>query len=216
MALKECTFENCSGRAKGRGLCGAHWWQWRYKGSLTPLRKPLYVCTISGCGKPHSGRGYCYTHFNNFKRRGDPLAEGIHKKHGKTGTPEFFSWSSMKSRCYTKSQDAYPYYGGKGITVCDRWLGRDGLDNFVADMGTRPSKEHSLDRIDSKGNYEPNNCRWATKTTQANNQSRNRKITWNGETHGVAEWVRKLGLKFNSKYYARLNKGWDIEKVFAD
>lgn len=94
-------------------------------------------------------------------------------KHGMHSTPEYFRWMSMKLRCYCKTHYAYPRYGGRGITVCDRW--RHNFENFIADIGERPTDKHSLDRINNDGDYEPNNVRWATAKEQANNRSNNRK-----------------------------------------
>lgn len=82
-------------------------------------------------------------------------------------SPTWISWSSMRQRCYLKTMKCYPRYGGKGITVCDRW--RDSFENFLADMGQRP-EGMTLDRIDPDGNYEPDNCRWATNEVQRENR----------------------------------------------
>lgn len=80
----------------------------------------------------------------------------------------YISWQSMKARCYNETHDAYPYYGGRGIVVCDRWL--NSFEVFYEDMGVRPPGR-TLDRIDSAGNYEPGNCRWSSDTVQRNNRS---------------------------------------------
>lgn len=89
------------------------------------------------------------------------------KTHGMRGTPTHNSWRSMKHRCLNPKGRQYPDYGGRGITVCARWMK---FENFLADMGERPGKEYSLDRIDNDGNYEPSNCRWATRSEQQKNK----------------------------------------------
>ena len=106
--------------------------------------------------------------------------------HGKCESSEYAAYRGMKQRCYNEEGTAYPGYGGRGITVCPRWL--NSVEDFLKDMGPKPSPEYSIDRIDNDGNYEPGNCRWATKTEQSINQ-RMRKDNSSGVT-GVC-WSRR-------------------------
>lgn len=127
-------------------------------------------------------------------------ASKLTSRHGMASTPEYIVWQAMKGRCLRESSKDYPQYGGRGITVCDRWMQ---FDEFIADMGERPSSRHSLDRIDPNGNYEPKNCRWATITEQANNKRTNKRVVCDGESMTVAELSRKTG-KPASTIYGRL------------
>jgi hypothetical protein len=89
-------------------------------------------------------------------------------KHGMSFTPEYKAWCNMKNRCLNPKLPIYKYYGGRGIKVCDRWM--NSFENFLADMGKKPSLELTIDRVDNNGNYEPGNCRWATMKEQSFNK----------------------------------------------
>jgi len=111
-------------------------------------------------------------------------------KHGQTGTRTYIAWVNMKSRCFNPNTIYFKWYGGRGITVCERWLD---FQNFFEDMGHCPDGM-TLDRIDNNGNYTPENCRWATHKTQHNNRRRNRHITADGRTQTLQQWCDELGL----------------------
>ncbi len=138
------------------------------------------------------------------------LARNKFTFHGMSNTPEFKTWKRMRERCCHPSNISYQYYGAKGIKVCDRWM--HSFPNFYEDMGNRPSKHHSLDRIDNNKGYEPGNCRWATSYEQQNNKRSSRFITSKGETHTEAQWNRILGFK-RQTIWGRIYAGWDVEEA---
>lgn len=124
--------------------------------------------------------------------------------HGMSRTPEWSVWSAMKDRCLNPRNVRYPRYGGRGIKVCKRWL--TSFENFISDMGLRPSKRHSIDRIDNDKNYEPRNCHWALNKTQSRNRSTNLRIEIKGITLCVEEWCETLGIP-RWKPYEMIRKG---------
>jgi len=129
------------------------------------IAKKLKPCSVEGCKGRFEGRGLCIKHYLRLKRYGDINFTKI-EKHGMTDTVEYQTWCNIKRRCYAPSNNRYHLYGGRGITVCDRW--RNSFIAFYGDMGKRP-EGHSIDRINNDGNYEPGNCRWATYSQQTFN-----------------------------------------------
>ena len=130
-----------------------------------------------------------------------------HTVGGKSRT--YITWRNMLSRCYNLNKDTYQHYGGRGITVCERW---HKFENFLADMGERPLRM-SIERIDNDGNYCPENCRYATQKEQCNNQRSNRFLTFNGKTQTISQWSEETGIKAGT-LERRLNRyGWSIERV---
>lgn len=128
--------------------------------------------------------------------------------HGMRQSDEYRIWSLMRSRCENKNTHAFHLYGGRGISVCSRWLE---FENFYSDMGERPSKNHSIDRYPNKnGNYEPSNCRWATWKEQQRNRCDNRIFTFNGVTASLAELCEINGCRYGT-VHARIQKGADIK-----
>lgn len=126
---------------------------------------------------------------------------------------EYSAWQQAKSRCYSKTCPDYHRYGGRGIKMCDKW--RNSFASFIQDMGFKPTNKHSLDRINNNGDYEPGNCRWATKKEQQNNLRVNVLIDYNGQKKNLMQWCELLGLKYQLMYTRLFKLGWGIEKAFT-
>lgn len=132
-------------------------------------------------------------------------------KHGLSNTPEFSTWTDIQTRCNNQSSKFYKNYGGRGIQVCTRWT--ESFENFLADIGFRPGREFSIDRIDNNGNYEPSNCRWATRVEQANNKRNNVKVTIDGITKNISTWAKEYGVCVSTASI-RYRDGFCGESIF--
>lgn len=138
-------------------------------------------------------------------------ASESHYKHGHSGnggkrkaSTEYESWCKMKERCCNPENPSFHYYGGRGIKICDRWL--ESFQNFIDDMGSKPPGM-SIERIDVNGNYEPSNCKWATRYEQSNNRRNNIRVEIGGVTKNLTQWCVELGLN-KGAIHGRLAKGW--------
>lgn len=133
-------------------------------------------------------------------------------KHKMKHLREYGIWSLMRDRCNNKRNKSYSWYGGIGVRVCQRW---DDFTLFLSDMGQRPTELHTLDRIDQSGNYEPSNCRWATRLEQSRNRKNTKIVEFNGEFRPLGEWVERLGLPYHA-INKRLWRGWDVHRALTE
>jgi hypothetical protein len=125
--------------------------------------------------------------------------------HGMCNTPEYNVWTLIKKRCCNPSDEAFKNYGGRGITICDEW--NNDFMAFYNYVGPRPSKKHSIDRINNNSGYRPGNVRWATRYEQNNNGRNNHEITIHGWTMNLGQWAHFVG-KSRQTIFSRLQKGW--------
>lgn len=137
------------------------------------------------------------------------------RHHGMSDSAEYRIWRGMKQRCLNPKDPRFHRYGGRGITVCDRW--QEGFEFFYADMGAKPSNDHSIDRINNDGPYAPENCVWALAEQQYANRPappNSRSIEWNGKKATLAEWAIQTGVK-RKTLAERLRTGWAIGKALT-
>lgn len=165
------------------------------------------------CGKTKTIQLSSLTRRNNPSKSCGCLRDEISTTHGATNSDEYRAWKAMKNRCYYSRNIEFQHYGGRGIVVCERWI--NSFENFLADMGPRPSKRHSLDRFPNvNGNYEPSNCRWATSSEQHRNRRNNHLIAFDGQTKCLTEWAELYGISA-STLYNRIKKGMPIQTALT-
>lgn len=177
-------------------------------------------CKIKDCEGGAYCRGWCKKHYTRWERYGDPNI--VHERHrftkaditkavdaNKTYRTEddslYFIWDGMKARCERRTHKDYLRYGGKGVRVCSRWLGKDGYKHFCEDMGERPSQHHSIDRIDSTKGYSPENCRWATPREQILNRSSTIWVEYDGKRMCLFDFAKQVGVSNSTLWWRYKN-----------
>jgi hypothetical protein len=134
------------------------------------------------------------------------------KTHGKCGTPTYRSWQSMLTRCTNPAAEKYPLYGGRGISVCERWRK---FENFLKDMGEKP-RGLSIGRINNDGDYEPGNCRWETNAQQSRNKSTTLMVAIEGITRSLKDWCDARGADYNTVYMRIYRFGWEPLRALTE
>jgi hypothetical protein len=201
------SFKNLSGLRFGRLLVLG------YVG-LTNKRS-TWLC-LCDCGTERKVAGSSLG--NNTKSCGclarEELAERNRRKNGPPlkSHPEYWIWDSMRRRCLNPQDASYPGYGGRGIGVCPSWA--KSFEAFLADMGKRPSSSLTLERIDNDGNYEPGNCRWATRAEQSRNRRNNVFLEHNGRRMIAADWAKETGLS-KSCIERRVRRGMSVAEALT-
>lgn len=133
------------------------------------------------------------------------------RTHGLSKTPEYKIWKGMKNRCFNQNDPGYLKYGARGISVDPVWMD---FERFYRDMGPRPSPDYSIDRIDNNGNYEPSNCRWASRTEQMSNRQNTTWVTYQGRRMSVPELSRLSGLSIDV-LHVRIKRGWPEDQLLT-
>jgi hypothetical protein len=190
----------------GYDLVGRRFGRWLVErvGTQTPGQSYLWVC-VCDCGNRREVQGAKLL-------AGKSRSCSCVKTHGQSKTPTYRIWCGMRRRCEDINEPAYKRYGARGIKVCERW---QNYEAFLADMGPRPTRAHSIDRFpNGRGNYEPGNCRWATATEQSRNRYTNRMLTLGSETMCARDWAERLGIN-PFTLNTRLQLGWSTEAALT-
>lgn len=229
-----CSIRDCANPHYGRGFCKLHYQRWRAHGDPLTVHAPLdlagqrfgrltvvrllpghgrrWLC-ICECGAEHTvaASNLCGGSVRSCGCLARELTSGRSRTHGQSRLAEYRIWGAMRRRCTPGHSNAL-YHGDRGIALCERW---HDFEAFLADMGFRPSADHSLDRIDPRGPYAPDNCRWATREQQARNKTTTIRVSFRGESKCLADWAEDLGMPYGV-LKARLYLGWSIERMLTE
>lgn len=202
--------ENLSGKTFGR-LTAVEFIETRKGQSMWKCvcSCPNHTEVIVSAGHLKSGHTTSCGCFKN-----EIVAAGTHKTHGHTGSRLHSIWFNMKKRCTNTNSDAYKNYGGRGISVCDKWMS-DFKSFYDWSLANGYDDSLTIDRINNDGNYEPSNCRWVSRKVQNCNSRNNRYLTYNGITKTITDWAADLGIERRT-ITARLDKlGWSVEAALS-
>lgn len=198
-------------------LTGKQFGRWTvlgYAGRLGAKRTAAFRCQCS-CDPTHMGviRSYSLT-LGQSLSCGCIVAENnvrIRTTHGLSHSPEHHIWAGMRTRCSNPKVKSYPSYGGRGIKVSKRW---DRFENFLADMGPRPSPNHSIERKNNNGDYSKDNCVWLLKALQPRNTRLTRRVVFQGVKRSIHEWEPLVGIPA-VQLDKRLRRGWSVERALT-
>lgn len=193
-------------------LTGQRFGNWT---ALRPAEKPAYWTCRCICGAVvdvfigslRGGKSKGCTACMNRWMKESGRARKNATKHGMFRSSEYRSWHMMKERCYRPKHEQFSNYGGRGITVCDRW--RDSFEAFLEDMGLKPTPKHTIDRINANGNYTRANCRWATVREQNRNKRNSRWIEFDGKRLRLIDAAHLYGVVSYGTVKARIDRGWN-------
>lgn len=178
-------------------ICGTCGVRFEVTASAAASGRGLSCSTI--CKKP-----------TGFKKGGQPRLRHGEKTRLDGSSPEYGTWMRVLGRCNNPTNNRFAFYGGRGIKVCPRWQEHErGFENFLADMGRKPTQKHSIERIDNERGYEPTNCRWATHREQMRNTRRNIRVQIGNELLCLLDAVERFGVCSYAAAIDRVAKGWD-------
>jgi hypothetical protein len=176
---------------------------------VTSRRRPIRWRFQCSCGNSVNAI-YWDVVMGKKKSCGCLLREG-RPRHGMSETSEYQIYHSIRNRCTNPSHIVYRYYGGRGIRVLF-----SSFEEFLADVGPRPTSQHSIDRKNVNGHYEPGNVHWVTQTEQNNNKRNNHLVTWKGKTQSIVMWARELHMSDKTLTNRLTNYGWSVERSFTE
>ncbi len=199
-------FKNIAGQRFGRWLVVS------YAGRFGSKKVSYWNC-VCDCGTEKNVRATTLMqgHTNSCGCGNREAARQRCTRHGQSTIPEYRVWAAMKDRCSNSNNEEFINYGGRGIKVSERW---QSFENFIADMGRRPSKNHEIDRIDNNGSYSIENCRWATKNVQSRNKRTTVLLTYQGKTQCITDWAKELGISPATISF-RIRKGKSVAEILT-